>query len=187
MVTARLHPRPAGLPEAVKWCGWCGAAWQKSFEHKCPESKGARPSSKPTPPDHPGLAKVREKRDGSHAEEALYAALDAAGYLDFRYAVNGSHRVTALYQRGYPWGLYLKPRRRFQADAAFPSADLLIEVEGVAHKIGHQQKHDVLRRQLAEAAGWRVLSVLPEQVKSGEAVELIARALNQSARAEGGS
>lgn len=128
----------------------------------------------------------RQKRDGSHAEEALYAALDAAGYLDFRYAVNGSHRVTAIYQRGYPWGLYLKPRRRFQADAAFPSADLLIEVEGVAHKIGHQQKHDVLRRQLAEAAGWRVLSVLPEQVRDGSAVELIARALNQSARAEGG-
>jgi very-short-patch-repair endonuclease len=122
--------------------------------------------SKPAPvaQERHGAAKVR--RDGSHAEDALYAALDAAGYLDFRYAMNGSHRVTAIYQRGYPWGLYLKPRRRFQADAAFPSADLLIEVEGVAHKIGHQQKHDVVRRQLAEAAGWRVLSVLPEHGRS---------------------
>ena len=145
-------------------------AYSHGMSHTC--AKRAAPSKA-------GAGKVaRPQRDGSHAEEALYAALDAAGYLDFRYAMNGSHRVTAIYQRGYPWGLYLKPRRRFQADAAFPSADLLIEVEGVAHKIGHQQKHDVLRRQLAEAAGWRVLSVLPEQVRDGSAIALIARALH---------
>jgi len=163
-------------------CQTCGQRfpYTHGMGHTC--QKRTKPA--PVAQERPGKARVR--RDGSHAEDALYAALDAAGYLDFRYAMNGSHRVTAIYQRGYPWGLYLKPRRRFQADAAFPSADLLIEVEGVAHKIGHQQKHDVVRRQLAEAAGWRVLSVLPEQVHSGEAVALIAKALNQSARAEGG-
>lgn len=180
MVTARLHPRPAGLPEAVKWCGWHGEGGLSSAGWTCPKCADGQSAPAPRPAASGGKA----KRDGSHAEDALYAALDADGFLDFRYAVDGSHRVTAIYQRGYPWGLYLKPRRRFQADAAFPSADLLIEVEGVAHKIGHQQKHDVLRRQLAESAGWRVLSVLPEQVHNGEAVELIRRAL-QAAKGGG--
>ena len=79
----------------------------------------------------------------------------------------------------YPWGMSLVEPRKFKADAAFPRERLLCEVEGIAHKIGDKRERDIKRRQLAEAAGWRVLSVLPSQVQDGTAVELVRAALSR--------
>ena len=48
------------------------------------------------------------------------------------------------------------------------------------HSIKGKRHGDVKRRQLAEADGWRVLSVLPEQVQDGTAIDLIRKALAQA-------
>lgn len=175
-VIAPLHSRPAGLPEALKWCGWCGAATHKAYVHKCPEARGALPP-RVGPPE--SRASKGGKRDGSHAEEALYAAL---AWVWWEAAPGGypsePRLVSTMWVRQYPWGAYLSPPRRFSADAGFPFARLLVEVEGQAHSIKGRRTGDVLKSQLADAAGWKVLRVLPEQVRDGTAVALIAAALS---------
>lgn len=147
--------------------------YTQGMSHVCAKPRAVAP-----------VAAVKGKRDGSHAEEALYAALRLIPGATDMGPVGDSwphYTETRLaFVRGYPWGLYLTPRRRFQADAAFPSMRLLIEVDGIAHKIGSRQKGDVLKSQLADAAGWKVLRILPEQVHNGEAVALVAKALNHA-------
>ena len=168
-------------PAATTPCPKCRAALRIYAEDLRPEAcarcgmKGLTPGVKDSAP----------KRDGSHTEEALYAALDKAGYIDLGYVGGGYIDIGTYYQRGFPWGLYINPRRRFQADAAFPAARLLIEVDGIAHKIGSRQKGDVLKSQLAQAAGWRVLHLLPEQVHDGAAIELVRAALARREACDG--
>jgi hypothetical protein len=135
-------------------------------------------------PAQPAPVATKVKRDGSHAQLALYAALVARGYIDFgatTLTIGSSVDPHLLFVREFSWGSHLTPARRFQADVAFPAMRLLVEIEGIAHKIGSRQKGDVLKSQLATEAGFTLLRVLPIQVHSGEAVALIARALTPAA------
>lgn len=121
----------------------------------------------------PVVKALKQRREFRTAnEDALYEALEEAGFAE---VTRGAHDPIEVFVRGYAWGLHLMPRRKFQADAAFPAAHLLVEVEGGAHSVQKMRAHDIRRRQLAEAAGWRVLSVLPEQIGNGEAVTLVTQ------------
>jgi hypothetical protein len=120
----------------------------------------------------PSARPPARRYDGTATEDALYRGLVAAGLEDLRDWTGGEAFVPQ-----YAWGWYLTPKRKFQADFAFPAAALLVEIEGQPHAIKGRRKDDVVRRQLAEAAGWRVLSVLPEQVKNGSAVDLVRQAI----------
>jgi very-short-patch-repair endonuclease len=129
---------------------------------------------------HGDSLSVARVRPGEAAEAALYAALTEAGFVDF-VAREGvllhNEPDEHVFVRQLPFGAYLEPPRRFCADVGFPVARLLVEIEGHAHSVKKQRSHDVRRRQLAEAGGWRVLSVLPEQVMDGTAIELVRAAL----------
>lgn len=123
-----------------------------------------------------------KRASGERHEDALYYALDEAGYWDAGLPIDqASERRYALipyFLRGFAWGLYTKPRRKFQSDAAFPGERLLVEVDGGAHAAGKaKQRTDTERRGLAAAAGWRVLALTPAQVHSGDAVRLVREAL----------
>lgn len=136
---------------------------------------GARPVAAP--------ASAPRRGDGSRHEEVLYAALNREWWEAKPGGFPSSPRfMEAIWLRQYPWGAFLSPPRRFQADAAFPMQLVLVEIEGTAHKIGHQRAHDVKRRRLAEEAGWRVVSVLPDEVHDGTALAAIRRALDATAR-----
>lgn len=143
-----------------------------------------RRASRANAGERPAPSTPSRPRAGEASEAALYAALEDAGYIDLigreRILLTGEDDAL-VFVRQLPWGAYLSPPRRFCADAGFPEARLLVEVEGDAHAVKRQRKGDVLRRQLAESAGWRVLSVLPEQVKTGEAVALVREALERRA------
>lgn len=122
--------------------------------------------------------KATKRAGGERHEAALARALSEADYYDLReFTATDQPFAGNVFVRGYAWGLYLDPPRKFQADAAFPAARLLVEVEGQVHSIKGKRHGDVLRRQLAEGAGWRVLSVLPSQVHDGTAVRLVREAL----------
>lgn len=74
------------------------------------------------------------------------------------------------------------PVRKWRFDLAFPPpreyrSGLAIEVEGQVHSIRDKRARDMEKSNEALLLGWRVLRVLPEQVKSGEALELVRRAL----------
>ena len=72
--------------------------------------------------------------------------------------------------------------RKFRFDFAFIDAKLLIEVNGGtytkgAHSTGQGIARDYEKANLATLDGWRVLMFDGKAVKSGEAVEVIRKAL----------
>lgn len=108
---------------------------------------------------------------GEAAERTLYELLET--HIGSEIAPGRATWTGRPWLRSYPWGAFLEPRRGFVADAALPAERILIESDGDAHGIKEKRRGDVKRRQLAVAAGWRVVSVLPEQVRSGEVVRLV--------------
>ena len=74
------------------------------------------------------------------------------------------------------------PGRRFRFDFAWLEQRLLVEVNGGtytqgAHSTGQGIARDYEKANLAQLAGWRVLTFDCKAVKSGEAVEVIRQAL----------
>ena len=72
--------------------------------------------------------------------------------------------------------------RKFRFDFAWLEHKLLVEVNGGtytqgAHSTGQGIRRDYEKSNLATLAGWRVLSFDGKSVKSGEAVEVIRKAL----------
>lgn len=116
---------------------------------------------------------------GDAAEDELDAQLANLGYRNagVAFLVPELMDFGALYIPQFAWGWFLKPKRKFHSDFAFPAAGVLVEIEGQVHAIKGRRKDDVRRRQAAEAAGWRVVSVLPEQVRDGTALEIVRDAL----------
>ena len=70
--------------------------------------------------------------------------------------------------------------RNFRADLAYPARHLLIEIDGGAHAIRARQEQTVLRGQVAQSLGYRIITVLPGQVRNGEALKLVEDALKGS-------
>jgi len=74
------------------------------------------------------------------------------------------------------------PTRKWHADMAYPSAMLLIEVDGGAYTQGRHTRgkgfeEDCVKLSTAAALGYRVVRVTGTHIRSGEAVRLIAQAL----------
>jgi len=117
------------------------------------------------------------KRAGQDAEDGLARQLEIAGYFDIvADEIGGAPSFGFI--RQCCWGLYLPEPRGFASDFAFPASSLLVEIDGQAHSIKARRKMTVVRAQLASSIGWRMLTVLPEQVRDGTAIELVKQALN---------
>lgn len=74
------------------------------------------------------------------------------------------------------------PPRRFRFDFAWPDQKLAVEVEGGTwgksrHTTGKGYGKDCEKYNLAVLMGWRVLRFTGDMVRSGEAVEVIRRAI----------
>lgn len=76
--------------------------------------------------------------------------------------------------------------RDWRIDLAYPSwtvmsgrrgKPLAVEVDGAAHRIKARHKGDFTKHQALFASGWDLLRVSTEQVRNGEALELVRRAL----------
>lgn len=66
--------------------------------------------------------------------------------------------------------------RSWRFDLAWPGW-LAIEVDGGAHTVKEKFKRDIEKHQAAFKLGYKLLRVSPEQVRNGEALELVRRAL----------
>lgn len=75
----------------------------------------------------------------------------------------------------YPFAKHLG--RRYRADLAYPSLQLLIEVDGMVHRIKARFAADLERDQVIFQLGLRKLRVSPKQVRDGRALELVKQAL----------
>ncbi len=74
------------------------------------------------------------------------------------------------------------PVRRWRFDASWPAHMVALECDGGAftggrHVRGAGVRADCVKFSTAAAMGWRVLRILPEHVKSGEALAWVERAL----------
>ena len=72
--------------------------------------------------------------------------------------------------------------RKFAWDFAFPDERLLVEINGGtytvgAHSTGKGIARDYEKSNLAQLQGWRCLSFDGKAVRSGEAVEVVRKAL----------
>jgi very-short-patch-repair endonuclease len=78
----------------------------------------------------------------------------------------------------------LVPGRRFRCDLFWPAAKVICEVEGDVwrggrHSRGAGMTSDAEKYNLLTILGWKVLRVTSGHIKSGEAVQWIASALNE--------
>lgn len=135
----------------------------------------ARVGSTPTPAATPA-----RRRDGSATEDALYAALLAAGFMDIDsmpppvdYPVPTIH----WFLRDYPYGRAIG--RRWRADLGFPWARVLVEIDGRAHNIEARRKGDIEKKRAAEEMGWRIVTLHQSEVRDGSAVGIVERAVNK--------
>lgn len=67
--------------------------------------------------------------------------------------------------------------RRFRADCFFIDAKLIVEVQGAVHRIKGRFQRDRERSQVIAALGYRVMFVSPQDVRNGNAVEAVRKAL----------
>ena len=80
------------------------------------------------------------------------------------------------------------PARRWRFDFAGPEHRLAVEIDGGTWSGGRHVRGDGYRRDCeklnaATLAGWRVLRFVGRQVKTGEAIETVQRALGAEALA----
>ena len=89
--------------------------------------------------------------------------------------------------------LVFAPPRKFRFDLAFEAEKLAVEIDGITYVKGSHQaggRHTSItglraeceKSALAAAHGWRVLHVLPDHVKSGQALIWIEQALGMVSR-----
>lgn len=165
---------PALLPVGTRWCVQGLHAFSGST---CPR-RCVKPSDRPVPAQHGERVAPRavtfKPRPGAATEAMLRGQLKDAGYILWR-----------DYIAEWAWGILLDPPRAFRADVGFYAQDLCVEIVGGAHAAGRRKvKSDVERQGLAATLGLRVLTLTPEQVRKGEAIDMIEAALNATAAQE---
>ena len=69
------------------------------------------------------------------------------------------------------------PDRKFELDFAWPELKRAVEVQGMVHRIKSRFKADIEKRALALFAGWVVLEVDGDSIRSGVAVEWVKKLL----------
>lgn len=77
--------------------------------------------------------------------------------------------------------------RKFRFDLAWPEYGIAVEVHGGLWIYGRHQRpygfaKDLEKMNLAVLNGWRVLAVIPDMVRNGQALELIERLFQQIRR-----
>ena len=76
-------------------------------------------------------------------------------------------------QRNY----FFLPDRDFELDFAWPTKKVAVEIQGMSHRIKGKFKRDIEKRALAMLAGWRVLELDGDSIRSGRGLEWLKELL----------
>lgn len=79
------------------------------------------------------------------------------------------------HQRNY----FFLADRDFELDFAWPEKKVAVEIQGMSHRIKGKFKRDIEKRALAMLAGWRVLEVDGDSVRSGKGLEWLITLLGE--------
>lgn len=90
------------------------------------------------------------------------------------------HAILRQEYPGYEPEYRFHPERRWKFDHAWPHVKIALEIEGGAwingrHTRGAGYIRDMEKYSEAAILGWRILRVTPQQVKNGQALELVRR------------
>lgn len=80
------------------------------------------------------------------------------------------------HQRNY----FFLPDRDFELDFAWPALKVAVEIQGMAHRVKGRFKADIEKRALAQLAGWRVLELDGDSVRSGRGLEWLVGLLGKA-------
>lgn len=69
-------------------------------------------------------------------------------------------------------------QRKWRIDLAWPKVKLAVEIDGAVHRIKERFRGDIEKHQALLFAGWKLLRVSTMQVRNGEAVKLVKKALS---------
>ncbi len=62
--------------------------------------------------------------------------------------------------------------RLYELDFAWPDhGKIAVEIQGMQHRVKARFKNDILKRQIALFAGWKLLEVGGDEIRSGQAVK----------------
>lgn len=112
--------------------------------------------------DHaPTYRGIKPYQEPSAIEETMALQIRAAGIR----APVRQHKPLAL--------------RKFRMDFAWPELRVGVEVQGAVHRIKGRWKGESERRALLQLAGWRVLEVNRDDIKSGRALTWLQQLLRQ--------
>ena len=121
-----------------------------------------------TPEQLENYRKRREPRLRIDEPIALVAQPQRVSKLERRFSQQlADNPDLPPHQRNY----FFLPDRDLELDFAWPAARLAVEVQGMAHRIKAKFKRDIEKRALALLAGWSVLEVGGDEVRSGKALE----------------
>ena len=127
---------------------------------------------------------------GAQATTASRTAAKAASATTDSGSALEKHLDIALRASGLPAFVrehYFHPTRRWRLDFAWPAVKLGVEIEGGIfsrgrHGRGSGIKGDIDKSNALTLLGWRLLRFHGDQVRSGQAVEIIRQALSEEAR-----
>lgn len=70
--------------------------------------------------------------------------------------------------------------RKFRIDFAYPERKIGVECDGAVHRIKDRFKRDIERHNLLTLAGWRIVRVGRDEIKSGKAIDWLRELLEKS-------
>lgn len=78
------------------------------------------------------------------------------------------------HQRNY----FFLPDRDLELDYAWAPIKVAVEVQGMAHRVKAMFKRDIEKRVLALLAGWMVLEVGGDEIRSGQAITWLRQVMS---------
>lgn len=96
--------------------------------------------------------------------------------LEIRFAQQLATYGLINYQRNF----FFLADRNFELDFAFVGPKIAVEIQGMSHRIKGKFKADIEKRALALLAGWKVLELGGDQVRSEQGIKWLLELLQRS-------
>lgn len=121
--------------------------------------------------------RINKRNRGSRVPLVTAAPQPPRGKLKPRYEKMLADQCIAAGILAFVGQYEFHPERNWRIDLAWPAQKLAVEVDGAVHRIKGRFDSDLEKHQALFLDHWRLLRVSNKQVRDGEAVKLVARAL----------
>lgn len=128
----------------------------------------------------PDILHTRGKAADQVYRRMMMIAPPKESKLEIRFAQQLETDGFPVHLRNY----FFLPDRDFELDFAWPRFKIGVSVEGMAHRVKGRFKADIEKHALGLLAGWQILRVGGDEVRSGAALKWLAALLKASGNLE---